>query len=195
MMDHKNKKGECRSCGLVYDKEIYSVSYPDGSGYESVKCPECGFSPVYKMEIFQVIDSSLKARITSSGIMFNKKELSEKVNGTIIKIWPKKEKLAVEINERDRYKKGECEACQVIYAKEVENMSGSNPNDWGYFYKACPNCYYHPEINEDMERMLGLGISAEFGTDGKIVFDIDGLSDLIIGELVKYWPKPKKKKL
>jgi hypothetical protein len=187
----QEKNGECDICKTKYQIIDYcKCPEPCSCGPIYQDCPACGFNPKYEKEIFQIIDSNIRAKITSFGIRFNDKEIISKVNEKVLLIWPKKEKKVIEIKERDRYKEGECDSCHVIYAKEVEDLGGSNPNDWGYFYKKCPNCFYSPQIKEDISELIRIGISADINDNGKVRFNVQELSDLVINELVKFWSKP-----
>jgi len=79
--------------------------------------------------------------------------------------------------------------CNIIYDKEVFSYSGSNPHDWGYYYKRCPSCLYNPRLKEDIKGLIKRNISATVSASGKIVFNHKELTDLVIHEVIRKWLK------
>ncbi|MGV8152191.1 MAG: hypothetical protein ACP5OG_03850 [Candidatus Nanoarchaeia archaeon] len=82
-------------------------------------------------------------------------------------------------------KKGNCEVCNTEYIKEVYDFSGSNPNHWQYVHQTCPNCFYNPQIKEDVSGLIDVGISARI-EKGKIKYNTFELSNLVRGEIIKH---------
>lgn len=90
-------------------------------------------------------------------------------------------------------KKGKCDACGIIYTKEVYDLSGSNPNKWGLYFACCPRCGYNPNINKDVEELIEISVSAEI-KNGKVELNYKELADIIDKEFLDSLKKHAKEK-
>lgn len=90
-------------------------------------------------------------------------------------------------------KKGKCDACGIIYTKEVYDLSGSNPNKWGYKFAFCPRCGYDPDIERDIEELIKISVSAEI-KEGKVELNYKELTDIIDKEFSDSLKKHAKEK-
>jgi len=92
---------------------------------------------------------------------------------------------------KDKIKQGTCDACGIKYNKEKYEV---DERFVGYVWQQCPNCNYHPNNERRIRLLISQNMTANIDHLGGIQFNHRELSDIIIQEIQKIWPKLEKSK-
>ena len=93
------------------------------------------------------------------------------------------------MEEDGKDKQGNCNACGITYIKE-RYYTGGHPSNWDYYFVECPECHYHPKFGEEISELIDRNIGAQVSSNGRIKFNSDELSRIVLKEIFKIWPKP-----
>lgn len=90
------------------------------------------------------------------------------------------------MNER-----GRCEVCKIKYEKEV-SVGSPVFGTAGIDYNSCPRCGFNPQIKKNIRNIIYENYILKIGRYHSI--NGDELTDLIMEDMIKLWPKPEREK-
>ncbi len=88
--------------------------------------------------------------------------------------------------------RGNCRSCKTEYSKQIYVVDIEHEFA-GYVPQACPKCNYHPHIEDVVKRIIErdaeFTVRATHDRSSRVSVNSDKLTELIINELLRYWPQ------
>jgi len=81
-----------------------------------------------------------------------------------------------------------CLICKTKYVSSTSGIDYDSHEEWTE-YKPCPNCGYHQEIPRSIYKILETKTHLSFGPKRGMDMNTQELTDLIVQEIIKFWPK------